>query len=55
VQLNMASIFAIGSIKNGHRYTLDQHITRKTFVVWAITPLLSTGISYLSLSLFLKG
>ncbi|MDP2942052.1 MAG: inorganic phosphate transporter [Candidatus Omnitrophota bacterium] len=55
VQLNMASIFAISSIKNGHRYTLDRHITRKTFVVWAITPLLSTGISYLLLSLFLKG
>ena len=55
VQLNMASIFAISSIKNGHRYTLDQHIIKKTFVIWAITPLLSTGLSYLLLSLFLKG
>ncbi len=54
VQLNMASIFAISSIKNGHRYTLDQHIIRKTFVVWAITPLLSTGISYLLLTLFIR-
>jgi sulfate permease len=55
VQLNLASIFAIGAVKNGHKYTLDQHIARKTFVVWVITPLLSTGISYLLLSIFLKG
>lgn len=52
VQLNLASIFAISSLKNGHKYTLDQHITRKTFMVWIITPLLSLGISYVSLSLF---
>ncbi len=52
VQLNLASIFAISSIKNGHRYTLDQHITRKTFIVWVITPLLSAAISYLLLKLF---
>ncbi|MDP2940282.1 MAG: inorganic phosphate transporter [Candidatus Omnitrophota bacterium] len=51
VQLNLASIFAISSVKNGHKYTLDRHITRKTFFVWIITPLLSTGISYLLLSL----
>jgi sulfate permease len=54
VQLNLASIFAIGSLKNGHRYTLSQHIARKTFIVWIITPLLSVVVSYLSLSLFLR-
>lgn len=53
VQLNLASIFAISSVKNGHKYTLDQHITRKTFFVWIITPLLSVCMTYLLL-LFLK-
>jgi sulfate permease len=54
VQLNLASIFAISSVKNGHRYTLDRHLTRKTFFVWAITPLLSLGLTYLLLTLFLR-
>lgn len=54
VQLNLASIFAVSCVKNGHRYTLDQHITRKTFTVWIITPLLTVVISYLLSGLFLK-
>lgn len=54
VQLNLASIFAISCIKNGHKHTLDQHLTRKTFFVWAITPLLSVGLSYLLLASFQK-
>ena len=49
VQLNMCSIFAVASLKDGHRSTLDLHITKKTFIVWAITPLFSVAISYLSL------
>lgn len=54
VQLNLCSIFAVAGVKNGHRYTLDKHITRKTFIVWAVTPLLSFGLSYLLLFLFVK-
>lgn len=54
VQLNLASIFAISSVKNGHRYTLDQHLTKKTFIVWAITPVLSVVIAFLLSYLFLK-
>ncbi len=49
VQLNMCSIFAVSSLKNGHRSTLDSHIAKKTFMVWAITPLLSVAIAYLLL------
>ncbi len=49
VQLNMCSIFAVSSLKNGHKSTLDSHIAKKTFMVWAITPVLSVAISYLSL------
>lgn len=54
VQLNLASIFAISSVKNGHRYTLDQHLTKKTFIVWAITPILSVIMSYLLSYIFLR-
>jgi sulfate permease len=52
VQLNLASIFAISCLKNGHKVTLDHHITRKTFIVWIITPLLSVVISYILLVIF---
>lgn len=52
VQLNLCSIFAISCLKNGHKCTIDHHITRKTFIVWMVTPLLSIVISYLLL--FLK-
>lgn len=51
VQLNLASIFAISCLKNGHRYTWDQSIVKKTFFVWLITPLLSVITSYLLLNL----
>lgn len=52
VQLNLASIFAISCLKNGHRSTIDQHIAKKTFFVWCITPLISVGLSFVLL--FLK-
>jgi len=52
VQLNICSIFAISSLKNGHRTTLDLHIARKTMLVWTVTPILSLLLSYLAL--FLK-
>lgn len=54
VQLNALSIFAISCVKNGHRVTLSHHITRKTFMVWTLTPLLAAAVSYLSLVLFLR-
>lgn len=49
VQLNICSIFAVSALKNGHKSTLDSHLTRKTFLVWAITPILSLVISYVLL------
>lgn len=52
VQLNLTSIFAIGCLKNGQRHTWDQHIVKKTFLVWCITPLMSTAMTYLLLMLF---
>ena len=54
VQLNMCSIFAVSSLKNGHKSTLDLHITKKTFIVWAVTPLFSVVISYFLLTIVSK-
>ncbi len=55
VQLNLASIFAISCLKNGHKYTWDKNIVKKTFFVWIITPLLSIATSYILALVFLKG
>lgn len=55
VQLNLCSIFAISSLKNGHKFTLDSHIAKKTFIVWAITPVLSVVISYVLLLIINRG
>jgi sulfate permease len=52
VQLNALSVFAISCIKNGHRFTLSHHITKKAFMVWTFTPLLAISVSYFLLSIF---
>ena len=54
VQLNIFSIFAISCLKNGHKCTIDHYITRKTFIIWVLTPLLAVGMSYFLLLLFFK-
>lgn len=54
VQLNIASIFAISCLKDGHRYTWNRRIVQRTFFVWVITPLISIGMSYFLLRLFFK-
>lgn len=51
VQLNIFSIFAVSCLKNGHRCTLGQQITKKTFFIWVLTPIISFVLSYLCLSL----
>lgn len=51
VQLNLASVFAISCLKNGHRYTWDQRIIQRTFFVWLVTPIFSMAAAYLSLVL----
>ena len=54
VQLNALSIFAISCVKDGHRITLSHHITKRTLMVWTLTPLLSVAVSYVLLALFVK-
>jgi len=52
VQLNVFALLAVSCLKNGHRSTLDMHVTKKTFVVWAITPVFSMVMTYCLLYLF---
>lgn len=52
VQLTALSIFAISCVKNGHRFTLRHHITRRMLMVWTLTPLLAVSISFILLSIF---
>jgi len=46
VQLNIFAIFAVSCLKNGHRHTLSRQLTKKTFFIWAVTPLVSLIVSY---------
>jgi sulfate permease len=51
VQLNIFSIFAISCLKNGHRSTLGQQVTKKTFLIWALTPIIALILAYILLTL----
>lgn len=55
VQLSCASILAISSVKNGHSYTMNHSVVKKIFTVWSITPLISAGVTFLLLSIFIGG
>lgn len=54
VQLNVFAIFAISCLKNGRKSTVESHVTQKTLAVWLITPLISTALTYFSLTLLLR-
>ncbi len=49
VQLSIVSTLAVSCLKNGHRPTAEANTTRKTFLVWMVTPVLSMFVSYLFL------
>ncbi len=55
VQLTCLSILAISSVKNGQKYTMSQNVVKKIFMIWTITPLVSTGLAFLLLSVFFRG
>lgn len=54
VQLNALSVFAISCVKNGHKVTLSHHITRRTLMVWTLTPLLAIFVAYILSNIFLR-
>jgi len=51
VQLNIFSIFAVSCLKDGHRRAFSQNTTKKTLIIWAVTPLASAVFSYSALFL----
>lgn len=53
VQLNILSVFAVSSLKDGRRATLERAVTKKTLIIWTVTPILSMIIAYGMLFLFL--
>lgn len=55
VQLNVLSIFAVSCQKDGHKHTMDKRLTKKTFSIWAITPMISFVLSYVLLGLINLG
>ncbi len=46
VMVKMASLFAIGTLKNGRRVTWGNPLVLKTSLAWVVTPLIATGLSY---------
>jgi sulfate permease len=47
VMIKMASLFAIGGLKNGHKVTFANPVTKKTYLTWIITPVIAAIISFL--------
>lgn len=47
VMIKVASVVAIGVLKNGYTETLRNPIIRKTYTAWIITPSLAVAVSYL--------
>jgi sulfate permease len=46
VMIKVASVFAISGLKNGHKLTFANPITRKTYITWIVTPIIAVIISY---------
>jgi sulfate permease len=47
VMIKVASVFAISGLKNGHKFTFLNPVTKKTYLTWIITPVIAVIISYL--------
>jgi phosphate/sulfate permease len=44
--IKVACVFAIGGLKNGHRMTFANPATKKTYLTWAVTPVVAILISF---------
>ena len=47
VMIKVASVFAIGGLKDGHRVTFSNPLTKKTYLTWIITPIFAIIVSFL--------
>jgi sulfate permease len=47
VMIKLTSVFAISGLKNGHKLTFLNPVTKKTYLTWLTTPTIAVIISYL--------
>jgi len=47
VMIKVASLFAIGGLKNGHRVMFANPMTKKTYISWVIMPIVTLAVSFL--------
>jgi sulfate permease len=47
VIIKVASVFAISGLKNGHKTTFTNPVTKRTYLTWVITPLIAVVLSYI--------
>lgn len=50
--IKIASVMAIGGLKNGHRMTFSNPSTKKTYITWIVSPAVSFSFSFLLMVLF---
>ncbi len=49
--IKIASVTAIGGLKNGHRMTFSNPSTKKTYITWIVSPAISFCLSFLLMAL----
>ncbi len=47
VMIKVACVMAIGGLKNGHKMTFSNPTTKKTYITWAVSPIIAFGLSFL--------
>jgi sulfate permease len=47
VMVKVAAVFAVSGLKQGHRITFANPVTKKTYLTWIITPLVALFVSYI--------
>ncbi|MFH1784569.1 MAG: inorganic phosphate transporter [bacterium] len=52
VMIKVASVFAIGGLKNGHKLTFADPLTKKTYLTWVVTPVIALTVSFLLTQIF---
>lgn len=52
VMIKVACVFAISGLKNGHKLTFSNPITKKTYLSWLVTPVVAILISFFLTAFF---
>jgi sulfate permease len=52
VMIKVACVMAIGGLKNGHKMTFANPATRRTYITWAVSPIIAFSLSFLLTGIF---